>query len=135
MITWSPNYNTGVASIDTQHQKLVGYLNELEAAIAKGAGSREIPALVAKMESYADEHFRHEEGCMHRVNCPTAQQNVTAHKEFMTMVAQAKGRLASSGNTAALVASRMHRELSDWTVNHILRIDVDGLKRCRIVAA
>jgi hemerythrin len=131
MISWSPSYQTGVASIDTQHQKLVGYLNDLEAAIAAGAGSREIPALVAKMEAYADEHFRHEEGCMHQMNCPTAQINISAHREFMNMVAAAKQRLAGGGGGAALIATRMHRELSDWMINHILRIDVDGLKRCR----
>lgn len=131
MITWSSSYQTGVASIDSQHQKLVGYLNDLETAIAAGAGSREIPALVARMEAYADEHFRHEEGCMHQLSCPTAQINVTAHREFMAMVAAAKQRLAKGGGSAALIATRMHRELCDWTLNHILRVDVDGLKRCR----
>lgn len=128
MITWSDTYATGVARIDEEHQKLVGMLNELEQSIQLGRGSHLIDAVVAGMARYADVHFAHEEGCMQRWQCPTAAANQQAHAAFRATVAKARARLTGGGN--ALAAQQVHRELCDWVVNHILRVD-SALRRCR----
>lgn len=130
MLKWSSDYDTGVPSVDADHRKLVEGLNQLEMALATGRGSKEIPALLAFLEEYATGHFAREESCMNRMRCPTAAANKAAHQEFIATFGKAKQKIATSSGSAALVAMQVHRELCDWMVNHILRIDT-ALRICK----
>ncbi len=130
MILWSQEYETGVATVDDDHRRLAASLNELEAALRDGAGSQKIAALLDFLEQYAKAHFAREEGCMAQYRCPTAIANQAAHREFILKFTAARERLRKSSGAAALVAIQVHRELSDWIVNHILRIDT-ALRTCR----
>ena len=128
MITWKTEYDTGVAMVDTDHKRLVEGLNKLEELITSGKGSESIPAVLAFLERYANEHFAREEACMHKLQCPTAAANVVAHEQFRQTFAQAKEKLQKPG-ASALVANRVHGELVEWIRNHIMKIDM-GLRRC-----
>lgn len=129
MITWSREYDTGIKSIDEAHRGLVTGLNDLEQALASGAGSKRVPGLLAMLEKYASEHFLNEEACMSRYKCPTAQANKEAHRDFISRLISTRERYTSSSAAGALLAVQMHRELCDWIVNHILRVD-SALKTC-----
>jgi len=128
MLTWTPEFATGVAEVDNDHQQLISSLNQLERALKAGEGSRHIAVLLKFLEDYANIHFAREEACMHRLQCPTAQANVQAHDQFRATFGRAKERL-SSPSAGPLVAVQVHRELCDWVVKHILRVD-SGLKQC-----
>jgi hemerythrin len=129
MITWSQEFETGVASVDSDHRRLAEGLNDLEKALSSGSGSKQITSLLEFLERYASEHFAREESCMSRLQCPTAAANKAAHQEFIAKFETARVRLKNSSGSAALVAVQVHRELCDWIVNHILRID-SALKTC-----
>ena len=130
MITWSSTFETGVKSIDRDHASLIQCLNELEQAIAAGKGSRKIPETLATLEKYARDHFLREELCMHKVACPMAATNAAAHKSFLAQVAHARER-CESPNAGAFVATEIHRRLCVWMTEHILQVDVVGLRSCR----
>lgn len=132
MISWSETFATGVARIDEEHQKLVAMLNQLEEAIQVGRGSKLISALVGDLRLYADRHFNHEESCMEQYRCPTAAENKEAHAHFREMLAKAQLRLTGGGN--ALAAQQVHRELCEWIVKHVLRVD-SALRSCKRTAA
>lgn len=127
MISWSDSFATGVPRVDLEHQKLVGMLNELEQAIQTGRGSQVINTIVSGLATYSATHFSYEENCMEQYKCPMAAQNKQAHAQFMTVVAKARTRLANGGN--ALAAQQVHRELCDWVINHVLKVD-SALKGC-----
>ncbi|MFT3831572.1 MAG: hemerythrin family protein [Opitutaceae bacterium] len=128
MIHWTSDFETGMAEIDRDHQRLAEGLNKLEELLNCGQGSASIPAVLDFLERYANEHFSREEGCMHRLQCPTAAQNIAAHAQFRQTFARARERLQNPGATA-LVARQVHGELVNWITNHILRID-RGLRTC-----
>lgn len=128
MLTWSPELATGVAEVDNDHQQLITSLNQLELALKAGEGSKHIAVLLKFLEHYANIHFAREEACMHRLQCPTAQANVQAHAQFRATFGRAKERLASP-TAGPLIAVQVHRELCDWVVKHIMRID-SGLRQC-----
>lgn len=128
MLTWKPEFDTGVAEVDHDHKRLVDGLNKLDELIRSGKGSEAIPAVLAFLERYANEHFSREETCMHRMKCPTAAANIAAHEQFRQAFAKAKEKLQNPGSSA-LVAHRVHGELVDWITTHIMRIDM-GLRRC-----
>ena len=130
MIQWSPDYETGIREIDDDHKRLAEGLNQLEQALASGSGARNINQLLNFLSSYATTHFAREEKCMAHHQCPTAAANKAAHQDFIRKFSAAQAKIAkTSGTAAALVAMQVHRELSDWILQHILRVD-SALKRC-----
>lgn len=129
MIIWSAEYNTGISMIDEDHRRLIDSLNQLENALSNGTGSKQVPALLDFLESYASQHFAREEACMTRHACPTAAANKAAHQEFIVKFGNARSRLQNSTSAGALVAVQVHRELCDWIVRHILSVD-SAIKRC-----
>lgn len=132
MISWSETLATGIARIDEEHQKLVAMLNALEEAIQVGRGSKVVATIVADLGLYADRHFSHEETCMEQYRCPTAAENKQAHAHFREMLAKAQTRLNGGGN--ALAAQQVHRELCEWVVKHVLRVD-SALRGCKRAVA
>lgn len=128
MLTWKPEFDTGVAEVDHDHKRLVEGLNKLEELLSTGKGSESITAVLAFLERYANEHFAREETCMHRMRCPTEAANLVAHAQFRQTFAKAKEKLQNPAS-GALVARQVHTELVNWITNHIMKIDM-GLRRC-----
>ncbi len=128
MITWKSEFDTGVAEVDHDHKRLVEGLNKLEELLTTGKGSETIPAVLAFLERYANEHFAREETCMHRMQCPTLAANIAAHAQFRLTFAKAKEKLQNPA-AGALVARQVHTELVNWITTHIMKIDM-GLRRC-----
>ena len=133
MLVWSSKFETGVPEVDADHQRLVTALNRLEELLQKGAGSKVVNELLDFLGRYADQHFKREEACMHRLSCPTAAANISAHAQFMATFAKAREKL-DNPNAGALVVRQVHTQLCDWIENHILKIDM-GLKSCPKTAA
>lgn len=128
MLTWSEKFETGVAEVDADHQRLVKALNQLEELLQRGAASKAVFELLDFLGRYADGHFKREEACMHRLSCPTAAANVVAHQQFMATFAKAREKLNNPG-TGPLVVRQIHGQLCEWVTNHILRTDM-GLRSC-----
>ena len=129
MISWTPALETGHPVIDDDHKKLIASLNELDAALQRGAGKEQVVPLIAFLNHYAREHFAREEAHMARVQCPSAAVNARAHKDF---VAKLDGWLAKlqAGPSLSLVLD-VHRETSQWIRAHILSVDCK-LRGCRL---
>ncbi len=132
-ISWDPSMSTGVDSVDAQHRQLIAWLNDLLSAMAVGQGRAEIVELLNNLSGYSSMHFGHEEECMVRYNCPAAEANVMAHRNFVTTFAALKEQFDREGATAALTM-RVEAELLRWLVTHIRGTDVQ-LAPCVAAAA
>jgi hemerythrin-like metal-binding protein len=129
MISWTPALETGHPVIDDDHKKLVANLNELDAALKKGAGKDQVVPLIAFLNRYAREHFVREEAHMARVRCPAAAANQQAHREF---VAKLDGWLVKLQSGASLpLVLEVHRETSKWIGAHIVSVDCK-LRGCKV---
>ncbi len=129
MIPWTTALETGHPVIDDDHRKLIASLNELDAALQKGAGKDMIVPLIGFLNRYTREHFAREEAHMARVQCPAATANIKSHRDF---AAKLDGWLAKlqSGPSLSLVLE-VHRETSQWIRGHILSVDCK-LRGCRL---
>jgi hemerythrin len=123
MLTWSDEFNTGIADIDRDHRQLADTLNRLETALNQGLGSRHVLEIITFLDAYAQQHFAREEGCMACGLCRKAEQNKAEHAVFLRKLEQARERVEGSPVAGAYVALQLHRDLCDWFVNHILRVD------------
>lgn len=129
-VCWSIRYATGEETIDQQHRMLFDYVNRLETQLNKDDVDGEVVGSVLQyMTLYAQTHFVYEELCMHRLKCPTAKVNQTAHDKFMVLVGNYQQQYDGVGATKELV-HEMYNTASNWLTNHICKIDTEmrGLK-------
>lgn len=129
-VCWSIRYATGEETIDQQHRMLFDYVNRLETQLNKDdVDDVVVGAVLQYLTLYAQTHFVYEELCMHRLKCPTAKVNQTAHDKFMVLVGNYQQQYDSVGATRELV-HEMYNTASNWLTNHICKIDTElrGLK-------
>jgi hemerythrin len=125
-LIWSEKFETGIESIDRQHEKLFATVNELENLInTKTIDGPEIDKLISFLTEYVSMHFSHEEFCMDLARCPAAAQNKKAHEDFLRFFSAFKGDLAvsSPANRNALLI-QLQQTLEKWLDGHICKIDV-----------
>jgi len=132
MVLWTKRFATGSDTIDQQHRMLINNINHLEAMLTNTNPSRTecdfLIHLVDFLETYADHHFKFEEGCMERHHCPAHTRNKEAHGQFLQFISNYKARVKVEGfRQEALV--QLHSTLGKWIEEHILRIDTQ-LKPC-----
>lgn len=60
----------------------------------------------------------------YRHMCPLAAANLAVHVQFRQTFAKANERLKNPGSYV-LVAHQVHKELGDWLINHIPKIDIN----------
>jgi hemerythrin len=121
-LEWSESYRTGVRQIDEQHHWLFELLNDLERHLGRGDSVEKMIAVVVGLAAYTKEHFACEEGLMDGCGCPTACVNKMAHQRFIRLV-EAKISEMHRGGLRREDFESLHREVEDWLVQHIGRID------------
>lgn len=120
---WSIEYSTGFAEIDKQHKQLFQMSEDYRVVLTEGRGDRVYGLLLKSLGAYARGHFGLEEGCMARFQCPAAQQNVRAHKQFVEALSLFQQRYDSQGFDAE-EAQRLLKYIDQWLVDHICSIDL-----------
>ena len=85
---WDDNFNTGLASVDLQHRKLVQLLNQLASSVAFGSDTIQLNAIFDELLDYTVYHFENEEAIWHQYmpDDPSESRHRTAHAEFVQTV-------------------------------------------------
>jgi hemerythrin len=122
-ITWTSQYLTGVAHVDDQHKTIINQFNVLHDQMKQGKGKGEIGKTLDFLETYTIQHFSDEEKIMKDNKCEMAAENIQQHAVFIRKIADFKKRFESNPTDPTLVLN-VHNDLSDWFVNHILKIDL-----------
>lgn len=121
LITWSAEWSVGLVTIDTQHQKLIGYINELNDAMAQRKGKDVIEKILAGLVEYTKTHFANEEMLFRTHGYPEALSHKTKHDELTKKVIAFQkdfhdGKMVMSVEIMAF--------LKDWLFNHIKGTDM-----------
>lgn len=122
MLRWKDEMTTGVVELDAQHKYLIDFFNDLGHSIQKRYDPGDISKILKVMKYYAEWHFKKEEECMLRYLCPAADRNAKAHVVFMEKIQEYQKEYEVSGGSIEL-AFRIHEELAEWIVNHIMVVD------------
>jgi hemerythrin len=125
---WDESLATGDAKVDEQHRELIRQINVLLRAMSEGHGRQEIKKILDFLSDYVIHHFHWEETCMEKHRCPLAAVNQRAHTTFVERFQAICLRYETEGPSADLVL-QIRRELGDWLVNHIRKIDT-SLRGC-----
>ena len=116
LFPWLDKYNLNIETIDNQHKKLVGLLNNLATAMSEGKGNDVLESTLKELIDYSVYHFEEEEKHFSKIDYPQAEEHRKEHKELIEKVEKIQqdfevGRLG--------ISIELMRFLKDWLINHI----------------
>ncbi|MFW6226009.1 MAG: bacteriohemerythrin [bacterium] len=121
ILRWRKVYETGINSIDEQHQILFNILKKIyEAPIYKK--SEKLEESVQELLNYADYHFKNEEEYMKEINFPA--EKLEHHKdEHGKYLIEINKLLENNISKHILLPMNTTEFLKDWLIDHILGED------------
>ncbi len=119
-IQWRPEFATGIARFDNEHQKLVAMLNELYQAMGQGAGQEALGKVLAGLVGYTKTHFAGEEALMRQHGYPEFAQHKAIHDALTTQVLSLEADLKAGKVALSLKVANF---LKDWLTKHIMETD------------
>jgi len=120
LFPWRTEYETGLPSIDTQHQGLFRLVNELHQTIETQGDLEEISTALEHLKEYARSHFSHEESLMERYGYPGIQRHAGLHEHGFIEILN----LAQELNTLEL-AQNVLKFCVKWITEHALGEDME----------
>ncbi|MGA2799620.1 MAG: bacteriohemerythrin [Thermoguttaceae bacterium] len=112
-IAWKDFYSVGDASLDAQHQQLIGVINELFDAMEKKSAQQAIKPILDRLVKYTFEHFKREEETMATAGYPDLIEHRAMHDKIRqkTLDLQENADFVTGHNLLAF--------LKQWWMGHI----------------
>jgi hemerythrin len=120
LIQWNNNLSVGIAEIDSQHQRLVKLIGDLNEAMRVGKGKEITGKIINDLTNYTLTHFATEEKYFAQFGYPDTNAHKDEHLKFVQKVSAFKKDFEESrvGITIPIM-----NFLSDWLKNHIMGSD------------
>jgi len=119
-ITWEDAFNTGNKDIDTQHHKLISYINDLHASLKTNKSPEELNDVLNGLTQYTVYHFGLEEKLMIESGYPNFEQHKREHQIFIERLEKLSYDLNSKN---ARILFRLLTFLKVWFSGHIMNPD------------
>lgn len=120
---WNEHFNTGIATIDKQHQKLVHLLNTLANHVAFKSNIPELNDIFDQLADYTVFHFQEEEAIWQQYlpHTELSDKHAEEHNRFIRDVVALKKQITTSPNHEIIESLLAY--LTKWLVFHILEND------------
>lgn len=120
LIKWKENYNTGISSMDAQHQTWVSIINEFYDQLNKEANKKNLEKLLEKAINYTNYHFEEEESMMEKHNFSGLAEQKKEHDEIREKLREFKERFDKG---RLYISIPVTTELKSWFQHHITEMD------------
>lgn len=118
--TWSPKVILEIPELDEDHQRLLGRVNALVAAVASKTPSRVQSALSA-LRCETEAHFAREEALMFEARYPRLEQHRARHQRLLRALRAFRFALDASGRLRLPLVPMNY--IRRWFVAHVARDD------------
>ena len=122
ILHWVPDLDTGIAEIDSQHKRIVDYINKLH-EICQTHDRPGLAEVIAETVDYTMSHFAFEEALLESAGYMFVGPHKRVHELFTKRAMDFRTRFESGEE----VADELHGMLSRWLINHIRADDVGYL--------
>jgi hemerythrin len=119
-IVWDSKLDTGIEVIDSQHRRIVEYINDLEIAKMK-EDKRLVTDVIEQLIDYTQSHFGFEEAMLEEAGYKFLKPHRKVHELFIKRVTEFTMRAAKGED----IADELHSMLTKWLLNHIANEDRD----------
>jgi hemerythrin len=121
LIIWDDaKFSVKNSTIDSQHQRLVEMINELNEAMASRKGFDITNRVLEKAVAYTVYHFQTEEELMEKFAYPDRAAHKAQHEAFKAKVTALKRDFSEHD---ASVPRELLSYLRDWLTQHIVTVD------------
>lgn len=120
MITWNESLSVKIASIDDQHKKLIGLINDFYANINQGSSKEKLFEMIKALKDYTIVHFSNEEKYMKQLNYPAYQTHKKEHDKFVASVQDFEDRYKTG---KLLISVEVTNFIKEWITKHIMGTD------------
>jgi hemerythrin len=121
LLEWSAEFSVGVEEIDRDHQRLMGLLNDLHAAVEVGAGHQVLGVVLDGLILYVSYHFAHEEGLFLTANYPGFENHRRQHQALTDAVKEIYEDFQAGA--AETLPDEVLEFLKAWLYKHIMESD------------
>lgn len=118
-IEWASELNTGIDVIDSQHKRILDYINLLKHAIEL-RDHLEVGKVLDELVDYTMSHFAFEESLQLEAGYKLAKPHKAIHDVFTQRVATYQQR----HNAGEDVSEQLYSMLATWLLHHIKREDM-----------
>ncbi|MFP4025328.1 MAG: bacteriohemerythrin [Thiohalospira sp.] len=119
-ITWKDSFSVGVPSIDDQHKKLVGMINNLFSEFAKGITDDFLKEIIKELEKYTVYHFTYEEKFMKLYDFEDYKAHKSEHGQFIEKIKSYKETLSKENKSEVIEFVTF---MKNWLLKHIMGTD------------
>ena len=119
-LEWSHDLDTGIDIIDSQHKRIVEYINELHEA-RETLDKKMVGEVIEELVDYTISHFSFEESLMEKADYPYLDPHKRVHGLFIKKVDTFVDRFKAGED----VSEELLKMLQRWLVNHIRNEDGD----------
>ena len=121
LMAWNDRLSVGIASIDKEHQKLVGLLNDFYDAVQAGHGKESLAGLLKALVDYTKVHFANEEQLFAKTIYPEAAEHKKLHDDLTHQVVEFQKKFAKGASPA--LSTETLNFLKTWLLTHIQGAD------------
>ncbi|MBI4808660.1 MAG: bacteriohemerythrin [Nitrosomonadales bacterium] len=125
---WAHDLECGIPIIDTQHKRIIDFINELDDACRTG-NNEETDHVMEGLLNYTVTHFEFEEALQEKAGYPYLKAHRRIHEIFMKKVAEIRGRANQGENVAPLLLNL----LQGWLASHIKGEDRDYVESVQAI--
>ncbi|MDX8405357.1 MAG: hemerythrin family protein [Mariprofundus sp.] len=120
---WNSDYETGIASIDSQHQQLVLLINKLSENLSNGSDAFVLNSILHELTDYTIYHFKAEEVVWNEYLCNDEKLTIhqKIHEEFVETIRNA--HIDQNNVASEDVNNQVLSFLISWLSEHILGND------------
>ena len=129
ILQWDEWYETGILSIDHQHEGMFDALNRIYDAISLSEGEAKVRRTLDFLVDYTAKHFKDEEARMTAVGFPGLPEHRAEHTKLLNQVAEFMALYRAEPTVDN--ATRLVLFLVEWIVRHINQMDkkyIDAMK-------
>lgn len=128
MYEMKPEYYTGVAQIDQEHERLFELAQETYDLLYDGLlqdKTDSIVHLVSELIDYTRLHFSHEEAYQKEIGYPYIAEHAAQHRAFEDSLAEIDiDEIAGDIDKQDETVENILNFLVNWLVNHIQKVDM-----------
>lgn len=125
-IVWRPNMAIGDATVDADHQHLIGLINAVELTLQAAGGRGELTAILDQLAAYTKEHFDREEGLMRRTGYGGLEHHREAHRDLRLRFGTIRSTIEATSvdSVPAQEIQGLVVVLRHWLLDHVFKEDM-----------
>jgi len=120
-LEFKDSYRTGHASVDHEHEEMIGLINDLHSALQESGSKEKVEEVLGEMHGQISSHFALEEKVMREQQYEDYSAHSKDHNRLLDEILDIMDRVHDDGDYEYM--GRLEKEVQDWFEIHFREMD------------